>query len=174
MKPAVLFVHSNSELYGSDYILLLVVRALKDRVRPIAALPSHGPLWEALEKEGAKVVQTRESVLRRVNYKPARLPGYLWNLWRDARDLARLIRDEEVKLVYSNTGAVMCGARAAARHEIPNLYHIHEIIQNPDWLARRIARQVLSHSAEVIAVSGPVRDQLQRFEKAGQSFSCPA
>jgi glycosyltransferase involved in cell wall biosynthesis len=166
MKPAVLFVHSNAELYGADYILLLVVRALKDMVRPIVALPGEGPLSEALRLEGVQVILTRESVLRRGYFKPTKLPGFLWRLARDSRDLARLIRDEDVKLVYSNTGAVVSGARAAQRRKVPHLYHIHEIIQQPEWLAKRLARQILGNAAEVIAVSGPVRDQLLIYGKS--------
>ncbi len=169
MKPAVLFVHSNSELYGADYILLLVVRALKETIRPIVALPGDGPLAEALRSEGVQVLMTRDSVLRRVNFKPDKLPGFLWNLFRDSHDLARVIREEDVKLVYSNTGAVISGARAARRRKIPNLYHIHEIIQTPEWLAKRIARQVLGQAVEVVAVSGPVQDQLQRYAKIGDA-----
>lgn len=169
MRPSVLFVHSNSELYGADYILLLVVRALKEMVRPIVALPGEGPLAEALRQEDVQVVMTRESVLRRVNLKLTKLPGFLWNLSRDAHDLARLIREEDVKLVYSNTGAVICGAKAARRRKIPHLYHIHEIIQQPLWLARGIARQVLGNAAEVIAVSGPVREQLLKYGKSSDA-----
>jgi glycosyltransferase involved in cell wall biosynthesis len=170
VKPAVLFVHSNSELYGADYILLLVVRAVKDRVRPIVALPGEGPLAEALRQEEVQVVLTRDSVLRRGYFKPTKLPGFLWRLARDSHDLARLIHDEDIKLVYSNTGAVVSGARAARHRKVPHLYHIHEIVQQPEWMARRLARQILGSAAEVIAVSGPVRDQLLLY---GNSQNTP-
>ncbi|RJP76617.1 MAG: glycosyltransferase family 1 protein [Candidatus Zixiibacteriota bacterium] len=169
MKPAVLFVHSNAELYGSDYILLLVVQALKDDVRPLVALPAEGPLAERLREAGAEVVLTRESILRRVNFRPARLPGFILNVLRDARALKKLIRKEDVRLVYSNTSAVITGALAARRCRRPHLYHVHEIIQNPPWLARRIARQVLGGSTEVIAVSEAVREQLLRYAQAGDA-----
>ncbi|HDH58269.1 MAG TPA: glycosyltransferase family 1 protein, partial [Bacteroidetes bacterium] len=41
------------------------------------------------------------------------------------------------------------------------------IIVRPKWLARSIARMVLNHSSEVIAVSGPVREHLQRYGRLG-------
>ncbi len=167
MKPAVLFVHSNSELYGADFILLEVVRALKDDVRPIVAVPGEGDLTRALAREGVRVIHTRESVLRRVHFKPHKIPGFAWNLVRDVLRLARIIAEENVQLVYSNTGAVITGAVAARLCEIPNLYHIHEIIVNPGWLAKGIARMILGNAAEVIAVSGPVREQLQAYGKPG-------
>jgi glycosyltransferase involved in cell wall biosynthesis len=167
MKPAVLFVHSNSELYGADFILLEVVRALKNQVRPIVAVPGEGDLTRALAREGVRVIHTRESILRRVNFKPHKIPGFIWNLIRDVIRLVRIIAEENVQLVYSNTGAVITGAIAARLCEIPNLYHIHEIIVNPKWLAKGIARMILGNASEIIAVSGPVRDQLQHHGKPG-------
>jgi len=167
MKPAVLFVHSNSELYGADFILLEVVRALKDTVRPIVAIPGDGPLPQTLREEGIEVLYTRESILRRVNFKPSRLFSFILNVYRDVKRMVQLIRRENVQLVYSNTGAVLTGALAARICKIKNIYHIHEIILNPKWLAKGIARLVLGYSDEVIAVSGSVRDQLLRYTKPG-------
>jgi glycosyltransferase involved in cell wall biosynthesis len=167
MKPAVLFVHSNSELYGADFILLEVVRALKDVVHPIVALPGEGDLTRALSQEDVQVIYTRESLLRRVNFKPHKIPALIWNIARDVKRLVDTIREEDVKLVFSNTGAVITGAIAARMCHIQNIYHLHEIIVNPGWLARGIARLVLGNSNEVIAVSGPVREQLIKYGKSG-------
>jgi glycosyltransferase involved in cell wall biosynthesis len=167
LKPAVLFVHSNSELYGADFILLQVVLAVKDQVEPIVALPGEGVLTDRLRSEGVRVVITRESVLRRINFKPHKLPRFYWNLLRDTAALVRIIRKENVRLVYSNTAAVLTGALAAKKCRIPNLYHIHEIITDPPWMAKAIARMVLKYSRGVIAVSRAVREQLLRYERSG-------
>ncbi|MCX6639564.1 MAG: glycosyltransferase family 4 protein [bacterium] len=170
MKPTVLFVHSNSELYGADFILLEVVRALKDQIIPIVAIPGEGDLTLALRDEGVRLVRLGESTLRRVNFKPQRLPGFSLNLIKDIYKLVRLIRSEKIPLVYSNTSAVISGALAARICKIPNIYHIHEIIGSPEWLAKTIARIVLGNSSEVIAVSGPVRDQLYKYGHYGDPF----
>ncbi|MFH1862809.1 MAG: glycosyltransferase family 4 protein [bacterium] len=167
MKPSVLFVHSNAELYGADFILLQVVCALREWITPIVALPGEGDLTERLRQEGIQVVITRDSVLRRVNFKPQKLPAFLYHLCQDVRALIRLIRQYNVRLVYSNTGAVVTGALAARWCHIPNLYHVHEIIVHPRWLARTIARLVLGNSAEVIAVSQAVKDNLLQYGRAG-------
>ena len=167
MKPAVLFVHSNSELYGAEFVLLQVVQAVKHQVRPIVAVPGQGPLADRLRDEGAQVVLTRESLLRRINFRLAKMPGFLMNLAGDVRDLIKVIREEGVVLVYCNTSAVLSGALAARRCRIPSLYHVHEIIVQPPWLARGIARLVLGNSVEVIAVSEAVRESLMRFGQPG-------
>ena len=167
MKPAVLFVHGNSELYGADFILLEVVRALKGQVRPIVALPSEGQLTRILRREGIQVHLTRESVLRRVNFKPKKLPRLFWNMARDISDLKRIIRRENVALVYSNTAAVVTGAIAARLCKIPNLYHIHEILVRPPWLARMITRMVLTNASEVVTVSNAAREHLKKYGRLG-------
>lgn len=172
MKPAVLFVHSNTELYGADFILAEVVRAVKEQVRPIVALPGEGELTRLLAREGVQVVTTRESILRRVSFKPHKLPTLLMNIAVDVRRMVDLIKQENVQLVYSNTGAVVTGAIAARLCGIPNIYHIHEIILSPRWLAKAIARMVLGLSDRVITVSGPVRSQLLRYERTGDPAVC--
>ena len=167
MKPTILFVHSNSELYGADFILLEVVRAVKEVVQPIVAIPGEGDLSRALIGEGVQTVYTRESLLRRVNFKPHKLPRFFWNVFRDARELVNLISEKHVELVYSNTGAVVTGAIAARICGIPNMYHVHEIIVNPRWFARAIARIILGNSMEVVAVSAAVREQLIKYMRPG-------
>jgi glycosyltransferase involved in cell wall biosynthesis len=85
----------------------------------------------------------------------------------DTRRLVDVIRQENVKLIYSNTSAVITGALAARVCRIPNIYHVHEIIDNPVWQAKAIARTVVGNASEVIAVSGPVRDFLSRYGRFG-------
>jgi len=167
MKPAVLFVHSNSELYGADLILWQIIKAIKEDVRPYVALPSEGPLAGRLREEGAEVIQTRDSILRRVNFKPSKMLPFLFDLLRDVALLRKIILKEEIKLVYCNTSAVVSGALAARRCQIANIYHVHEIIHHPHWLAKAISRLVLGNSSEVIAVSQAVADALLRFGKPG-------
>jgi glycosyltransferase involved in cell wall biosynthesis len=167
MKPAVLFVHSNSELYGADLILWQTIKAIKDDVRPFVALPGEGPLGDRLRREGAEVILTRDSMLRRINFKPSKMLPFILDLLHDVAQLRKLILKEEIKLVYCNTSAVVSGALAARRCQIANIYHVHEIIQHPPWLAKAIARLTLGNSSEVIAVSQAVADSLLRFGKPG-------
>ena len=140
---------------------------MKDVVQPIVAVPGEGDLSRALIGEGVQTVYTRESLLRRVNFKPHKLPRFFWNVFRDARELVNLIREKHVELIYSNTGAVVTGAIAARICGIPNMYHVHEIIVKPRWLARAIARIILGNSIEVVAVSAAVREQLIKYMRPG-------
>jgi len=167
VKPAVLFVHSNSELYGADFILWQIIKAAKEDLRPFVALPGEGPLADRLRAEGAEVILTRDSVLRRVNFRPSRMLPFLRHLFRDVSLLRKTIIQENIKLVYCNTSAVISGALAARRCQIANIYHVHEIIHDPPWLAKAISRLTLGNSSEVIAVSQSVADALLRFGKPG-------
>jgi glycosyltransferase involved in cell wall biosynthesis len=169
MKPTVLFVHNNSELYGADFVLVQVIMALKEQVRPILAVPSEGPLTRLLKDEGVEVILTRDSVLRRVNFKPLKLPGFAGRLLKDTHNLAKIIRREDAKLVYSNTCTVIAGAWAARLAGVPHLYHLHETITQPRWQARGLARLSLKRSREVIVVSDSVRRYLQKYRRPGDA-----
>lgn len=169
MKPVVLFVHSNAELYGADFILLQTVVGLRDLIAPIVAVPSEGPLTERLRQAGIEVVLTRESILRRINLSARRLPGFGLAVIRDSLALRALIKRRGVALVYSNTAAVVTGAIAARLSGVRHLYHIHEIILTPPWFARKIARHVLTTADAVVAVSDAVKRQLERFRAAGDA-----
>lgn len=160
MKPVVLFVHSNSELYGADFILLQTVVALKDVIEPIVAVPGEGPLTERLRAAGISYVLTRESVLRRAHLHPLRIAGFALRVLQDTWQLYRLVRRREVALVYSNTAAVVTGALAAAMSGRPHLFHIHEIIVSPAWFRHAVARFVTGTSKVVVAVSDAVRAHL--------------
>ena len=70
-RQTLLFVHPSDELYGSDKVLLEIVRGLpaRNRYRAIVALPTDlpygGELSQALLVAGAEVTHIDMAVLRR-------------------------------------------------------------------------------------------------------------
>ncbi len=158
-------VHSNAELYGADLMLLQVARALQDDLQVIVALPGEGPLADGLRDSGVELAFTHDSVLRRGNLRITRLPRLALSVVADTLALYRLVRRRQVRLVYSNTAAVVTGIAVARLCGVPHLHHVHEIIVHPAWFARTIARVITGHADEVIAVSGAVRDQLLKHSR---------
>ena len=65
----VLFIHSSSELYGSDRSLLNIVKYInKDKYKVHVILPCEGPLVEEMKKvKDVKVEIFEVAVLRRKN-----------------------------------------------------------------------------------------------------------
>lgn len=165
--PRVLFLHHGAELYGSDAMLCRTVACLAPYVEPIIILDSGGPLVDRLRAITPQVHIRRLGVLRRRLLTPWGVVTFGIATLAAAVRLAVGIRREQVALVYTNTGAIACGALAARLTRRPHVWHIHEIVAQPPWFARGWARVIVRHAARVVAVSAAVRDALLRHAPEG-------
>jgi len=162
-----LYLHSSNELYGADVVLLTLLRELdRDRFSPLVILPCDVPyeglLSQELDKSGIPYRIRNNAVLRRMYFGPLGIMKYMIRLMRSTAWLVRLIRQERIELVHSNTSAVLAGALAAKITGTPHVWHVHEIITKPWFLWRVISRLVYSLSDRVVAVSGPVAEHLAK------------
>ncbi|MDQ3069285.1 MAG: glycosyltransferase family 4 protein [Acidobacteriota bacterium] len=161
----VLFVHTTSEVGGSDVSLVHIVERLdRARFQPLVALPSHGPLVARLERSGAEVF-----VLPRMKKLTSR-KGRAWlavfaaNYPVGAWSLASLIRRHRVDLVHTNTIHNLYGWAAATIARRPHVWHVREIVWQSAAL-RTIERALASaFSSRVIVTSDAVG---QMFERHG-------
>ena len=162
----VLVVHSSDEMYGADLILLRAMMALRRRGGDVTVvLPTDAvgdrPLGPALRAHGCEVLYRDSAVLRRRYFRPAALPGFVRTWLRAVRELRALMRERRPDVVYSNTLAVTAAAFAARAEGIPHMWHVHEILQQPRWLGRALARLARARADTVVAVSeavaGPLR-----------------
>lgn len=165
LPRTILYVHASDEMYGADRILLQIVERLdRQRFRPIVVLPNDIPypglLSEALSERQIEFVHLELAVLRRQYLTPLGALAFLWRLLVSTFALIRLIRQESVDLVHSNTTAVIPGAFAARLTKTPHLWHVHEIIMNPRFLWRLTSWLLPRLSNQVVAVSGATRDHL--------------
>jgi len=166
-----LYVHSSNELYGADVVLLTLLRGLdKERFRPLVVLPCDVPyeglLAQELDREGIPYVVYDTPVLRRKYLRPLGILSYALRLLKSVVWLASLIRREEIDVVHSNTSAVVAGALAARISGTPHVWHIHEIITEPEFLWKAISRLANALSKSVVAVSNPVAEHLVCAEPA--------
>jgi glycosyltransferase involved in cell wall biosynthesis len=153
----VLFLHTTSEVGGSDVSLAHIVERL-DRARfvPLVALPSDGPLVPRLERAGARVhilPGMRKLTSRR---GAAGLARFAAGYPRAVASLVSLIRREHVDIVHTNTIHNLYGWAAARVARRPHIWHVREIVWQNAAL-RRIERALaLRHSARVIVTSDAV------------------
>lgn len=160
-----LYVHSSDELYGADKILLQLVERLdREQFRPIVVLPTDvptdQPLTAALRQRNIETIHLKTAVLRRKYFTPLGMPLYLLRLVISTATLCAIILRRRVGLVHSNSVAVIPGALAAFLTRTPHVWHIHEILVKPKKLWRATSWLVPRLSAQVVAVSNPVRDHL--------------
>lgn len=165
-RKTILYVHASDEMYGSDFILLQLIKSLdRNRFRVLVVMPADIPhpglLSRALAEMEIEHFHLNMAVLRRKYFKPARLPGFACKMFASTLALARMMRRESVDLVHTNTTAVMPSALAAWLARRKHVWHVHEIITRPAWLRRMVAWLAPRVANVVVAVSGPTRENLR-------------
>lgn len=167
MTIPLLFVHSSNELYGSDLVLLELVRRLdRRRYAPFVVMPQdlpyEGRLAAALAAAGVPHATVNMAVLRRRYMTLRGSLGLLARLLVGTRALWRLMRDQGTALVHSNTSAVWCGALASGLGRVPHVWHVHEIVQRPPFVRRLLARLIAWRADRVVVISEAVGSHLLR------------
>lgn len=156
-RPAILCVHPNGELYGSDRIFLQAVRAFRDRwpnARITILLPVEGALSAVLRESEPDVRIASFNVLRR-----AKLGRTLGNMLRLPGDMlkARAIM-ATYDLTYISTIVVLDYLLATRFTRRPAMVHLHELPVGPE---ARIFRGLIAFSrARFLCISNAVRDAL--------------
>jgi glycosyltransferase involved in cell wall biosynthesis len=158
-KGRVIFLHSSSELYGASKILIYVIEIFRDMgYTPLLILPGEGPFRVEVEKRGIEVAIVNLGILRRKYFSPQGMMNRSRKFLKAYRFLNEIHREEPIKLVYSNTLAVIVGAIFAKRNKISHIWHIHEIIKSPKFLVRFLARQINGVQRRPIVVSESVAE----------------
>lgn len=162
-----LFVHPSDELYGSDRVLLELVRRLdrrrfEPRVLLSTDVPYAGRLTARLAADGVPVERIRIGVLRRrILRSPASLGRYLLDVLVSTARIARLLSRERVDVVHANTVTVLPAAFAAVLTGRRLVWHLHEIVgERPGRAALLGLVRLLSD--RLVVVSEAARQALGR------------
>jgi glycosyltransferase involved in cell wall biosynthesis len=152
----VLYLHTTSEIGGSDVSLVeLVERLDRERFRPIVALPSDGPLVSRLAAAGCEVLivgRMRKLTTRRGRaFFLSFVCNYPFAIWR----LARLVSARHVDLVHTNTIHNLYGIGLALVSRRPHVWHVREIVWQ-SGLVRRVERWLARFSDRVVVTSDAV------------------
>jgi glycosyltransferase involved in cell wall biosynthesis/O-antigen/teichoic acid export membrane protein len=148
-----LFVHQSSALYGSDRALLGAVRHwIAHGGRALVLLPAPGPLQAELVAAGAEVhALSRAGLLKleRASLGPRGLLALAASVTtlRPLRRIDAVVAGRRIDLVHTQTLAVLSGAWWARWRGVPHLWHVHEIVEQPSWLARAL-RHLLAAGAD--------------------------
>ena len=165
----VLFLHSSSDLYGSDLQLLTLASGLdRGRYRPLAVLPERGKLVPLLEDAGVETLVRPLAVLRR-GLLSVRGAGQLSRrLLADGRELSRLARERRASVVHSNTSAVLAGQRVARRAGAIHVMHVREIYSGLGDAWQRLwpaYRRRLLRADALVCISSAVAAQFAGSER---------
>jgi glycosyltransferase involved in cell wall biosynthesis len=128
----ILFLHSSSELYGSDRSLLNLIRNLdKSKLRITVILPENGPLVDELKKvNDVDVLIKGIATLRRKHLSVKGFIQYGIDFINSLFYLIRILIKKNIDVVYTNTSVVFTGGIAAKILRRKSIWHIREIIEN--------------------------------------------
>lgn len=100
----ILLTHPSADLYGSDRMALLAVRALVNRGHAVTVvLPADGPLTSKIRESYGDVVIADTPVLRKSDLKPRGLVKMMWSVAASLFHIARILRSVDPDVVYVNT-----------------------------------------------------------------------
>lgn len=159
MEPVkILYVHSSAALYGSDRSLLHLIQLLDRKLfQPVVVLPESGPLVAALEACGATVHILPLSILHR-SLNVSFWAQFVRRLWSSTRVMARLICEQGISLVHTNTAHVFNGMLAARLAGVPHIWHIREMQLGTSRLGGIFSVLIYRTSAAILPISQAVRD----------------
>jgi glycosyltransferase involved in cell wall biosynthesis len=157
----ILFLHQSADLYGSDKVLLAIVRRLGAmNFNPIVVVPVAGPLVRELRLAG---VECHVAPLTRLSRSMLTLRGLIGlpgDLMRSFRALDQLLQGRPVAALHSNTLAVLTGAFWARRHGVAHVWHVHEIITHPRFVKAIYGYLLKWFSDRIICVSHATQKNL--------------
>lgn len=162
-RRSILFLHTTSEVGGSDVSLVRLVEGLdRARYRACVALPSDGPLVPRLKAAGATVIVLPAMMKLTSRRGWLYLVGYVLNFPRALWSLRQVIRREHIDLIHTNTIHILYGGPVAWLTRTRHVWHIREIVWQKGWLrrlelwmARHLATRVIVTSDAVAAMFGP-------------------
>ncbi len=164
MSKKVLYLHVSSELYGSDLIVFQLVTNLdRSRYEPIVVLPSEGSLGEKLKKESIPVKIMPLAVLRRRLFNPQGILKFSITLIESIYRLTRLIRDNKIDIVHTNTSATWSGGISAKLCGVPHLFSVMEIVGEPKIVSLAMAWMTTLFSDRAITVSEAVANHFKKL-----------
>ena len=151
---AILFLHSSSDLYGASRIFLQIVEnTIRHGDKAVVVLSDEGPLADKIRELGADLYIFKLGILRRRYMNPWGIFNRFYYLTNAYFKLIKIIKAEQIDLVYSNGTAVMIGAITCAKTKTRHIWHIHEIM-TPPWPLKKIQIYLMDRVSTLqIAVS---------------------
>ncbi len=159
----VLFVHSSSEMYGSDRCLYELIKGIdRERFVPVVVLPFEGLLSGKLKDLGVTVYLADPWVLRKGTFRSIRILLYVLKLPVSVLRLMRIIRKESVEVVYSNTSVLVGPALAACIMHRPYICHLRELYDSHARLAKPYGKFLCATSKKILAISWAAASTVDR------------
>lgn len=165
----ILVLHGTSDLYGSGKILLTAVQTLVSANHSVILLLSEeGPLSNAMRASGVEVRIIRLGILRKKYFSFEGFFNRIIVLKKAYASIKKIIREDKIDLIYSNTTTVIIGAIAAKLNRVKHIWHVHEMIVKPKFMYHFNGYFLQRFGQHIIAVSGAVKQHWLKYVEAGK------
>jgi len=163
----ILLINNSADTYGASRSLWRLASRLQEaQHEPVVLVPENGQLCDRLEKAGVRtIVFPSLRVITRPVLTSWRILPWLGGLLPSAIALSRLIKQEKIDIVHTNTGVIVSSALAARISKRPHVWHIRDWFQEFGPLWKPYSRYILANSDRVFCVSRVIAEQFPESEK---------
>ena len=161
----VLYVHNSADLYGASRSLLRLLQG-SDRTRfePVVIIPEDGPLRRAVENLKVKVFVDRSLAI--ISRYSSWIILMFYRFPVSVRRLIKLIREENIDLVHTNTGVILSPGLAAKFAGVPHVWHMRESFREGGmWPWKIYSTYIRKVCDTIIAVSNATAAQFSDRSK---------
>ena len=163
-KIRILYLQSSSDLYGSGYVILSLIKSLdRNRFTPIIILPMEGELCDEFRKAGVRVVIHDLSVLRREYFSPSGSIGFILKFLLSLPYLTLFCLRNRIDIIHTNTAAIWSGGVVAWLLRKPHIWQIMELVERPKIGAWLMGKMVGIFSTKVFCISDAVRKHFLKY-----------
>ncbi len=133
-------------------------------------LPAEGNFSEELTRRKIPFEIFNLGIIRRKYFSIKGLFNRYSRMRAAAKRITHICRSEGVTHIYSNTTGVLVGGYVARKLQIKHIWHVHEILSHPRWLAKIIGFWINRTATAVVYVSQAVARAWQPFVQKPQAF----
>ncbi|MFC4213100.1 glycosyltransferase family 4 protein [Pedobacter lithocola] len=162
----ILVLGASSDMYGGSKILSIVVKILAEgNHKPIVVLSETGELVDELRRLNVEVRIIRLGILRRKYLSVAGIINRIQVTGSAWKALNKIVVEDKIDLVYSNTTGVFIGAFLAKKRDLKHIWHVHEIIAKPIAFTKVMGYLLNRYSDKIIVVSESVKAHWAKYIK---------
>lgn len=155
----ILYLHAGSEMYGSDKVLLELLKGLDNTLfEPHVILPNYGILVEELKQNNIKVSVLNYPILRRKYFNIRGILSYIKDYFYFSKQLENYCKTEKIDIIHNNTTAVLEGIYLKKKLKKPLVWHVHEIIVKPKLISDFINYLMGRYANKIVTVSNAVQN----------------
>lgn len=132
----ILIINQSAELYGSDKAILELILNFPADYNPIVVIQENGLFKDLLEEKGIQVIDSPVIKVKRGILTPFFFLKLPFQIFKSFRNIKKQLNGKKIDIVHSNSTSVFIGAFYSFFFRKKHLWHVHEIIEKPKFLAK--------------------------------------